>query len=216
METGFKNIRWYKYSCINLIPIHNQGSIEFRHMHGTDDINKLVMWINLLQCLKIYAAENTLDDVLSEIRMLNSNSLYDAFMYKVFKQFVGALERTNLQDDMEECVVAVKQSTLSNEFHQAIFATIIKESSLGEYLYKKYAKSIGKKIEGLSMTFDDVYRNASVTLEGTNIPTEYSVQYLDGPQVVSEPQAARQLSTEDSLEIRLERAAQRQTVRIRI
>jgi len=156
LQDGFRNLRWYKYSCINLLSIHSFGTIEFRHMHGTDDINKLVSWINLLLCLRLYAVENQLDSILEEIKQLNTNSQYDSFMNKVFKQCVGLLERTNLQDDMEECVVAVKQSTLNNEFHQSILRSVNVNSSLGAYIYKKYT-SKGKAEEiPCTISFDEV------------------------------------------------------------
>ncbi|UOF79324.1 putative amidoligase enzyme [Caudoviricetes sp.] len=39
------NINCDKYSAMNLLPISTMGSIEFRHHHGTKDINDIIKWI---------------------------------------------------------------------------------------------------------------------------------------------------------------------------
>lgn len=46
------DVTWEKYTGLNLCPISQQGTVEFRHMHGTDDIRKLTTWIALITSLK--------------------------------------------------------------------------------------------------------------------------------------------------------------------
>lgn len=41
-----------KYSALNLAPIRSYGSLEFRAMRGTVDVETLTTWISLLNCLK--------------------------------------------------------------------------------------------------------------------------------------------------------------------
>jgi hypothetical protein len=37
--------RWPKYTALNLRPVTTQGTVEFRHMHGTLDTEKLIVWV---------------------------------------------------------------------------------------------------------------------------------------------------------------------------
>lgn len=51
-----KGIRaqWEKYAGFNILPLRDKGTIEFRHMHGTLDVQKLSGWIELITSLKEY------------------------------------------------------------------------------------------------------------------------------------------------------------------
>lgn len=46
--------KWEKYTALNYAPVQKQGTIEFRHMHGTFDVQKLSIWIDLITSLKEY------------------------------------------------------------------------------------------------------------------------------------------------------------------
>jgi len=43
--------QWSKYTALNLLPLKSYGSIEFRHLHGTDDPNVLKEWLQIIQNL---------------------------------------------------------------------------------------------------------------------------------------------------------------------
>ena len=47
--------RWSKYTALNLCPIRTQGTIEFRHMHGTGDKDLYRLWLTLLHELWTFA-----------------------------------------------------------------------------------------------------------------------------------------------------------------
>lgn len=47
-----------KYSAFNLTSVGDKGSVEFRHMAGTWDKDKIHKWINILLSIKKYAVEN--------------------------------------------------------------------------------------------------------------------------------------------------------------
>lgn len=58
---------WSKYSALNLIPIRTQGTMEFRHLHGTGDIAVYQHWLTLLLELWTFAymsPESTLESML--------------------------------------------------------------------------------------------------------------------------------------------------------
>lgn len=48
---------WSKYTGLNIVPIGDKGTIEFRHMHGTFDHEKLSVWIRLILKMIDYAVK---------------------------------------------------------------------------------------------------------------------------------------------------------------
>lgn len=130
VNSGFKQHRWYKYAGLNILPIQNQGSIELRQLYGTDDVQLIINWLNLLLRIRIYAEEVNLDDILMEIKSLNTNSQYDFFTTKIFGIDARLLDLTTLVSDMESGVICVKQCTLNNQFHKGILLSLNPKSPL--------------------------------------------------------------------------------------
>lgn len=59
---------WTKYSAFNLAPLRTQGTIEFRHLYGTGDIEVYQQWLTMIKELWDFAfnnAPNTLFKLLS-------------------------------------------------------------------------------------------------------------------------------------------------------
>lgn len=46
---------WSKYSALNLMPVKTQGTVEFRHLHGTGDIGEYSKWLTMLKSLWTFA-----------------------------------------------------------------------------------------------------------------------------------------------------------------
>ncbi len=82
---------WMKYSAVNLLPLIDKGTVEFRQMHGTDDVEKLLTWINLILCMKKYSYRNNVEGLIKEIFSLNSNSEYRQFLVNVFGSYADML-----------------------------------------------------------------------------------------------------------------------------
>lgn len=40
--------RWHKYTALNILPLKKYGTIEFRHMEGHDDPEKLRVWLDVI------------------------------------------------------------------------------------------------------------------------------------------------------------------------
>lgn len=59
-DPGLFISKWSKYTALNLKPIHNQGSIEFRHMYGTGDPSLFYRWVNYIEALYKYAQRTSL------------------------------------------------------------------------------------------------------------------------------------------------------------
>jgi len=77
--------RWQKYTALNLIPLNNYGTIEFRHMHGTADMNRIGQWVNMIGALVKYGSNTELNNLIAEIKSLNSTSEYEAFFNRVMQ-----------------------------------------------------------------------------------------------------------------------------------
>lgn len=75
--------RWQKYTALNLLPLAEHGTVEFRHMDGTSDIKKLTTWVNLIGSIFAYATATELTALIEEIKTLNSTSEYESFFHRV-------------------------------------------------------------------------------------------------------------------------------------
>jgi len=53
--------RWSKYTALNLLPLSKLGTLEFRHMHGHNDVPTLAAWLGVLDRLFILGKTTELD-----------------------------------------------------------------------------------------------------------------------------------------------------------
>lgn len=58
---------WHKYTAFNLLPIISQGTVEFRHLQGTDNAELLDEWLTCIQNLWELSQTNTItrDNIVS-------------------------------------------------------------------------------------------------------------------------------------------------------
>lgn len=77
--------RWPKYASLNAAPLTTYGTLEFRHMHGTFDVDKMMLWINLILSIVNYAKGKTDSDVMTEIMGCVNEGAYLELMDRVFK-----------------------------------------------------------------------------------------------------------------------------------
>jgi hypothetical protein len=75
---------WQKYTALNLLPICEHGTVEWRHMHGTNDFDKLSKWLNIIGCIMQFSKERDFDDVSKVIISLNDTSAYQQFFNQIF------------------------------------------------------------------------------------------------------------------------------------
>lgn len=80
--------QWQKYTALNLLPILKQGTVEFRHMHGTADIEKIRTWINIISHLMYKAKNSVLEKALEDITSLNDSSLYSQYFDSIFNGYL--------------------------------------------------------------------------------------------------------------------------------
>ena len=53
-QLGHLHSRWHKYTALNVKPLSELGTIEFRHMHGHGDDQLFEQWLGLLENLFTY------------------------------------------------------------------------------------------------------------------------------------------------------------------
>lgn len=100
--------RWQKYSALNLIPVHHQGTIEFRHMVGTCDVKKIVQWINLILCMVKYAIEHSIAEIKDDILRMNTISNYNEWLTRVFDKYAILLFTEGYEASLSRGVVDSK------------------------------------------------------------------------------------------------------------
>ncbi len=107
-----RNFGWQKYTALNMKPILEKGTIEFRHLYGTDNVQKIITWINFLLSLKKYALRNDPLVVIERITNMNTISDYTVFLQEVFDFVSHELVYPNLHKDMSACISRIKSSCL--------------------------------------------------------------------------------------------------------
>lgn len=112
-----KQYNWMKYTGINLKPIQNLGTIEFRHMHGNGNVTETIIpWLNMILSLFKFAKQYEYSYIRQRIFQLNTTSNYYSFLYDVFGPYTDLLTHSAFHKDMEEGVSYIKTHSLTNTF----------------------------------------------------------------------------------------------------
>jgi hypothetical protein len=89
--------RFEKYHALNLGAVLTHGSLEFRHMPGTCDMNKVLEWIRIIQYLKKAALSMDVD----YMRLINEVSGNASFIVRdVFKDTAESLIYPDMTHDL--------------------------------------------------------------------------------------------------------------------
>lgn len=84
---------WQKYTALNLQTLKKYGTVEWRHMHGTADMEKLTLWLNIIGAIMGYAKRVPFEQALGVIKALNDNSAYEAFFNDLLQAFLPFNDR---------------------------------------------------------------------------------------------------------------------------
>jgi hypothetical protein len=110
---GKRDIRkfktWAKYTALNLLTLYNLGTIEWRHMHGHCDVEKLLKWLQIISCFYRYARRTPIDQVKEFLLQLNTSSHYNLFVDMVFMEHADfILGQHNWREQLEENTLMLK------------------------------------------------------------------------------------------------------------
>lgn len=103
-------------------------------MPGTNNIENILRWIDLITRLKLYVYKYDLKTIVSQIAELNSTSYYKQFVEGVFGNMMPYLDDKHLLTDMERPVYLVKNSALANHFNEVVVQSNQYDSQLGSRL----------------------------------------------------------------------------------
>lgn len=142
---------WKKYTGFNMRPLRTQGTIEFRHMVGTMDVDKLLLWINLILKIRMFAQRKSFNELKEFILNLNTTSEYMMFINDVFGELSEHVLIDRLDKKMEEMVIFVKDC-LSNvdivkEFNKEVSFSFSKFCKTPIYEKAKALKLIEERIK---------------------------------------------------------------------
>ncbi len=112
---------WHKYTALNLLPMGTLGTVEFRQMPGINDVQKLLIWADLLSRLRIFAYKHSLEDITNMVNQLNTTSEYRKFVESIFGELTIYLDMTALAHDMDKPVYVIKNSTMNNQYQRWLF-----------------------------------------------------------------------------------------------
>lgn len=87
------NSQQLKYSAINIAPLFEKGSIEFRSMRGTLSTEVLFPWLDVLENIKKLAIKHSIDEV-------HKNPL--KFAKKVFGKYFNLFDYPEFESDLED------------------------------------------------------------------------------------------------------------------
>lgn len=109
-------VLWNKYIALNLCPLwggdggasRKIGTIEFRHMAGTTDVERIIHWINLIVSLKISAKKFKLPKITELVSNMTEEAHYHWLAEQVFKDWVDLLDTPEFASDVAEGILAAK------------------------------------------------------------------------------------------------------------
>lgn len=111
---------WNKYTALNIIPILEKGTVEFRHMYGTIDSTTMLTWITFLCCIKDAAKRWETHKLEERIQQLNTNSEYSQFITEIFTKYADVFADYDLQDLMEVPISQLKLAINNNHVEQPL------------------------------------------------------------------------------------------------
>jgi len=118
---GF-NPSWHKYCGLNILPLidnngaRGYGTIEFRHLYGTSDTKAILTWVDQILCLRKACTEIKKEDLLEQIKTMNTTSDYLALYYRIFT--IPAQVRD--KQVFEECISNIKRELFAFEYEQTL------------------------------------------------------------------------------------------------
>jgi hypothetical protein len=131
---------WKKYSGLNLLPISEKGTVEFRQLGGTFDLDLIMDWINIIQCIRVFAIKTKFDDLKAQILELNTNSNYVNFLSGIFGRYTMYMmpdTSPNGYKEIEAGIINIKSAfMLRDKF--GISLENYTSSSMHEYLRRSF------------------------------------------------------------------------------
>lgn len=99
---------WHKYTALNACRLKDLGTLEFRHMHGTGDMNELNVWLSVLE--NVWTLGQTVE--ISADTLSNKEVVREWFNTIFAPSETIASMKTVLFDVIRNTLIDVKMSTI--------------------------------------------------------------------------------------------------------
>lgn len=175
------SLSWMKYTALNLLPIWEKGTIEFRHLHGTKDIPEIMGWINLILCLKKMALRTDPKIIWETIESLNTSSQYHAYASEVFGTYITNLDENYLEKDIASCCTYIKAKCFKNSWVSDLLVGCSKESPLYKFSASGRVSDSYVSFEDVRVDLNDSLNTVSRGVWTTTVRTEARDQSQEVP-----------------------------------
>lgn len=95
---GIRTDSWQKYTGLNLKPLAELGTIEFRHMHGTADVHKLCVWVDLITRLKEFCVNQGSGKIRPIIASMDDDFQFERLLSDIFGDAAHHLKYKSVDD----------------------------------------------------------------------------------------------------------------------
>lgn len=106
---------WQKYTALNLLPVTSLGTIEWRHLPGTNNKELIYEWCRLIGHIFHLARNLPFEQVKNLFIDLNTTSHYFSVMRDVFREDAECLQGADVAALMENGVLNLKYALLNNK-----------------------------------------------------------------------------------------------------
>ena len=119
------HFNWNKYTALNLEPIKNFGTVEFRHLYGTSDIKTIMTWINIILSLKRFALRAAPGYIKEEILSINTTSTYRTLACSVFGTTLADMlcSYEQFKEDCYFCITYIKETYKHSAFKRQLLSS---------------------------------------------------------------------------------------------
>lgn len=118
LDTG--GMKWHKYAAINPGTIlgnddvSRYGTLEFRHLYGTNHVETIIKWLNNIMCLRRACRNYTFKELCEKVKSLNTTSEYAGMYAQIFGEYANT--RLMGKYDFEHCVSITKLALWGNDW----------------------------------------------------------------------------------------------------
>lgn len=192
--------QWDKYAALGAFRLRDLGTLEFRHMPGTDDPVKVYGWVCLIHSLCEAAKTIDTKKLLASIIELNTLSNYGELQEQVFREYSGLMPST-FREDIMESVIKIKE----NLYYTPINKIIAKSTKTGltSYISKLNQRKKNKEEEFQEDRLNAYVENSHYQYDDQEVTQTAPIPNMDSlyiaPQILPSPGTESWISFINSL-----------------
>ncbi len=130
---------WNKYTGLNLVTIRGDrdggsayGTIEFRQMHGTPNVEKLCLWIDLITSLKTYVMNTSSKIIRNTIISMDDDFDFHQLLRDIFGHKADWLKYDGVEE-IKVAYLAAKSALLSSKVRSRVHTQATADSPFYQF-----------------------------------------------------------------------------------